>query len=233
MPTPESSTPRQREAAETRRREAIEQMHQDLAAKLTTFDDRDAWQRWLRFATGFHQYSFANSCMIYMAKPDATFVAGYQAWLAKGHQVRRGEKAIPILAPVTRLTPLEDANGNPVLDSAGRQISRRQMVGVRVVHVFDASQVDPPPQIQRPQPAQLVGQAPPSLWDSLAQLVAEEGFTLTRGDCSGANGYTNFATKEVRVRADVDDAQAARTLCHEAAHVLSMISYFGFRRGPV
>jgi hypothetical protein len=217
MPNSDKHTPQQREAGEASRREALEQMHRDLAEKLATFDDRDAWQRWLKFASGFHQYSFSNSCLIYMAKPDATLVAGYRTWLAKGHQVRRGEKSIPILAPVTRLVPLEDANGNPVLDTNGRP-----MTGVRVAHVFDASQVDPPPQTERPQPTLLAGQAPPGLWDSLARLVADEGFSLTRGDCGGANGYTNFATKEVRVRADVDDAQSARTLCHEAAHVLTM-----------
>ncbi len=222
MPKSDKHTPQQREAAEASRREAIEQMHRDLAAKLATFDDRDAWQRWLKFASGFHQYSFSNSCLIYMAKPDATLVAGYRTWLAKGHQVRRGEKSIPILAPVTRLLPFEDANGNAVLDTNGRPITRRQMTGVRVAHVFDASQVDPPPQTERPQPSLLAGQAPPGLWDSLARLVAAEGFSLTRGDCGGANGYTNFATKEVRVRADVDDAQSVRTLCHEAAHALTM-----------
>ena len=222
MARSDSYTFEQRDAADLARREVLEQMHADLASKLATFDDRDAWQRWLKFAAGFHQYSFANTCLIYMAKPEATLVAGYQSWLAKGHQVRRGEKAIPILAPVTRLVPLEDAHGSPILDANGRQITRRQMLGVRVAHVFDASQVDPPPQTERPQPALLTGQAPPGLWDSLAQLVADEGFTVTRGDCGGANGYTNFAAKEVRVRADVDDAQSVRTLCHEAAHLLTM-----------
>ncbi|PKQ23733.1 MAG: hypothetical protein CVT65_06640 [Actinobacteria bacterium HGW-Actinobacteria-5] len=222
MARSDSYTSEQRDAADLARREVLEQMHADLASKLATFDDRDAWQRWLKFAAGFHQYSFANTCLIYMAKPEATLVAGYRTWLAKGHQVRRGEKSIPILAPVTRLVPLEDAKGNPALDPAGRPIAHRQMVGVRVAHVFDASQVDPPPQTERPQPTLLVGQAPPGLWDSLAQLVADEGFTITRGDCGGANGYTDFAAKQVRVRADVDDAQSVRTLCHEAAHIFTM-----------
>ncbi|WP_232233119.1 ArdC-like ssDNA-binding domain-containing protein, partial [Sedimentibacter sp. B4] len=66
-------------------------MHRELAAKLATFDDRDVWQQWLRFAGSFHQYSFSNTCLILMAKPDATLVAGYRAWQTKGHQVRRGE----------------------------------------------------------------------------------------------------------------------------------------------
>lgn len=215
-------TSQQRDAADAIRREVVEQMHHDLAARLATFDDRDAWQRWLKFASGFHQYSFSNTCVIYMAKPDATLVAGYRAWQAKGHQVRRGETAIKVFAPVTRTVPIEDANGKPVLDANGRQVTRRQMIGVKVASVFDASQVEPPPQVERPKPTLLVGQAPPGLWDSLTQLVTDEGFTVARGDCGGANGYTDFAAKEIRVRADVDDSQAVRTLSHEAAHILTM-----------
>ena len=221
-------------AADSIRREAVEQMHRDLAAKLATFDDRQVWEQWLRFARTFHQYSFSNTCLILMSNPNATMVAGYRGWQAKGHQVRRGEQAIKVFAPVTRTVPLEDANGRPVLDDTGQQVTRRQLVGVKPASVFDASQVDPPPQLQRPQPTLLTGEAPPGLWDALAQLVESEGFTVTRGDCAGANGVTDFTTKEVRVRADVDAAQSVKSLCHEAAHVLTMdaadIAAYGSRQ---
>jgi hypothetical protein len=211
-----------RDEADAARRDLIEQMHHELADKLTTFDDRENWQRWLTFAGSFHQYSFLNTCLILMAKPDATLVAGYRAWQAKGHQVRRGEKAIKVFAPVTRKIPIEDADGRPALDDHGRPLHRYQLVGTKVASVFDASQVDPPPQLERPQPQLLVGQAPPGLWDALTELLAGEGFTVTRGDCGAANGLTDFTNKQVRVRLDVDDAHAVRTLSHEAGHVLTM-----------
>ena len=234
MTSSSKPTPQQRDASDTIRRELLEQMHRDLAAKLTTFDDRDAWQQWLKFASGFHQYSFSNTCLILMAKPEATLVAGYRAWQAKGHQVRRGETAIKVFAPVTRKVPLEDAGGKPAMDANGRLVTRRQVVGVRIAHVFDASQVEPPPETERPLPSLLVGEAPPGLWDSLAQLVTDEGFTVTRGDCGGANGYTDFSARQVRVRGDVDDSQAAKSLCHEAAHLLTMdasdIATYGSRQ---
>src|SRR5690606_13881571 len=57
-------------------------------------------------------------------------------------------------------------------------------------------------------------------WDALAQLAEARGYTVQRGDCNGANGRTYFDTKTVRVRADVDDAQAVKTLAHELGHVL-------------
>ena len=153
-------------------------------------------------------------------KPDATVIAGYRAWQAMGHQVRRGETAIKILGPVTRKVELVDrSTGEPIRDDQGRPQFVRQLVGVRPVSVFDASQVDPPVQTP-PAPTLLRGEAPPGLWDSLAELVSAEGFRLTRGDCGGANGLTDYAGREVRVRADVDDAQAAKSLIHELAHVL-------------
>ena len=54
----------------------------------------------------------------------------------------------------------------------------------------------------------------------LAAHIADAGFTLERGGCGGANGYTNHTTRTVRVRDDVDDNQAVKTLAHELGHVL-------------
>jgi hypothetical protein len=213
-------TDAQREAADRARRETVEQLHEQLADGIANLDDKDAWQRWLGMASKLHRYSFNNVMLTMLQKPDATMIAGYRAWQAMGHQVRRGEKAIKILGPVTRKVELVDrTTGEPIRDNDGRPQYVRQLVGVRPVSVFDASQVDPPVE-PPPEPTLLRGQAPPGLWDSLAQLVEAEGFQLTRGDCGGANGLTDYLSREVRVRADVDDAQAVKTLAHELAHVL-------------
>ncbi len=213
-------TEAQRVAADRARRETVEQLHEQLADGIANLDDKDAWQRWLGMASKLHRYSFNNVVLTMLQKPDATMIAGYRAWQAMGHQVRRGEKAIKILGPVTRKVELVDRHtGEPIRDNDGRTQYTRQLVGVRPVSVFDASQVDPPVQTP-PEPMLLRGQAPPGLWDSLAELVETEGFRLTRGDCGGANGLTDYLGREVRVRADVDDAQAVKTLAHELAHVL-------------
>ena len=210
----------QREAADRARRETIEQLHQQLADNIANLDAKDAWQRWLGMAAKLHRYSFGNVTLTLLQMPTATMIAGYRAWQAMGHQVRRGERAIKILGPVTRKVELVDrVTGAPIRDADGRPQYVRQMVGVRPVSVFDASQVDPPVQAP-PEPTLLRGQAPPGLWDSLAELVEAEGFRLTRGDCGGANGLTDYTGREVRVRADVDDAQSTKSLIHELAHVL-------------
>lgn len=95
----------------------------------------------------------------------------------------------------------------------------RQLRGFKVVYVFDISQTEGEP-LPDVRPQLLAGEAPAGLWESLAGQVAELGYELQRGECGGANGYANGKTRMVRVRADVDDAQAVKTLAHELAHIL-------------
>ena len=75
---------------------------------------------------------------------------------------------------------------------------------------------DPLPDVA---PAVLTGPAPAGLWDDLAEHVTRHGYSPERGDCAGANGYTDPARRVVKVRDDVDDAQAVKTLAHELGHI--------------
>ena len=162
-------TQEQREAADEARRELVEQLHQRLADGIATLDNRNEWQRYLAFAESFHSYSFGNQILIMLQNADATAVAGYRAWQAKGYQVRRGEQAIRILGPVTRRVPLTNKDGEPLLDESGRQRHGQQIVGVKPVAVFDIAQVDGPRPPEAPRPVLLTGEAPPGLWDQLAE----------------------------------------------------------------
>ena len=154
-----------------------------------------------------------------MQRPEATAVAGYRAWLAKGRQVRRGEKGIQVFAPVTQRVPRLDAAGNPVVGPEGKPVIETRMVGVKPTSVFDVSQTDGLPIPQPPEVKLLTGEAPAGLWASLVGYCESKGFAVSRGDCGSANGVTRFDSREVVVRPDVDDAQAVKTLAHEAAHV--------------
>lgn len=214
-----SEADKERFAAE--RREKLDAMHDQLTSAIMSLQNGQEWTSWLKFASGFHRYSFNNTVLMWSqaqlaAKPMPTMVAGYRAWKAKGCSPRAGE-GMRIFAPVSVKVPLRDEGGQPIQDPAGDPVLVRRMVGVKPVTVWDIAGVDgstPPP----PMPRLLEGQAPPGLWDALAQLVDEAGYRLSRGPCDGANGWTNYATKEIRVREDVDDAQAVKTLVHELAH---------------
>ncbi|MBB1515647.1 hypothetical protein H5398_06610 [Tessaracoccus sp. MC1679] len=212
-----------RAAAAEARQATLDKLHTQLSDGVLALNDPQAWRAWLKFSSQFHRYSFGNSLLIMLQDPQATHVAGYQAFKAMGRQVRRGETGIKVLAPITRREPRLDDAGQPVRDDQGRVVHRAHVVATKPVTVFDIRQTDGPP---LPDPkigeaALLTGQAPDGLWDRLQSLLEERGFDVRRGaDLGGANGYTDFGQRLVMVRDDVDDAQAVKTLAHEAGHVL-------------
>ena len=203
------------------RRATVEQLHAQLADRISKLESQQVWQEWLKLMQSLHRYSFNNTLLILAQRPDATMVAGFGVWKQRGHWVRKGEKAIRVLAPITKAVDLYDEQVDPLRDTNGRSRHTWRVVGVKPVSVFDASQVEPPVKLP-PQPQLLTGQAPPGLWDSLAELATVEGFTVTRGDCGPANGFINFADREIRIRPDIDDLQACKTLAHEIGHALTM-----------
>ncbi|MCW5951371.1 MAG: hypothetical protein KIT69_03860 [Propionibacteriaceae bacterium] len=211
-------TPQERAEA---RRNTVEQLHTQLTEQVSKLDSLEAWQRWLGLVRSLHSYSFSNTLLIAAQRPDATMVAGFSTWKQRGHSVRKGEKAIKILAPILQKVPMLDDAGRPVVDENGEPRFRRQMVGVKPVNVFDAGQVTPPVE-GPPRPQLLTGEAPAGLWESLSELALIEGYTVTRGDCGAANGHIDFEAHRIRIRADVDELMACKSLCHEVAHALTM-----------
>ncbi len=169
------------------------------------------WQTMLDVASRFRTYSPNNVWLILAQRPDATRVAGYHTWRNLDRWVRKGEHGIAVLAPIVTRTKPIDPSDDPELV--------RVLRGFKIVHVFDISQTDGA-ELADVTPTLLTGDAPADAWGMLATHITNAGFTLQRGDCDGANGYTNHATRTVRVRDDVDDTQAVKTLAHELGHVL-------------
>jgi hypothetical protein len=91
---------------------------------------------YLAFVSRFHKYSHTNQMLIFCQKPDATLVAGYRTWQDMGHQVRAGEQAIKIMAPIFRKHLEENELGEP--------IPLQKLVGFKAVSVFDSSQLTEP-----------------------------------------------------------------------------------------
>lgn len=185
--------------------------HEKLTASVAALTTSEAWGQMLRVAGRFHRYSPNNVLLITVQRPDATLVAGYRAWAQLGRQVQRGERGIAMLAPVIRKVETPDVTDG---DEAVRRLR-----GFRIAHVFDVSQTEGKP-LPDCGPTLLAGGSPHGLWDRLVDQVHTAGFSLDRGDCGAANGYTDHLSHHVRVRADVSPAQACKTLAHELAHVM-------------
>lgn len=196
-------------ATDEARAHRLEQMHEALVAKTEALATSEGWLEYLSFAARFRQYSLNNTLLILLQMPEASRVASYKKWLEVGRQVRKGEKSLQIFAPMTRSR--EDKK-------TGEE--RRYVSGFRLVPVFDVSQTDGDPLPEQVRPVLLDGQAPEGLWESLESLVTANGYTVERVDCGRANGVTIPALKVIRVRPDVSDLQAVKTLAHEVGHML-------------
>jgi antirestriction protein ArdC len=204
------------------RTDKLTDAHQRLAQAVADLVSGDDWQAFLALAAKLHGYSARNVLLILSQAPWATQVAGYRTWQQLGRQVRAGEKGIAILAPCRYRSTADSDQGEQGDDdgAASGQAGRVVVRGFRVVYVFDVASTDGDALAQPVRPELLRGEAPAGLWDGLAALVTAEGYTVERGDCGGANGVTRFDTRMVRIRDDVDDSQACRSLSHELGHVL-------------
>ena len=159
----------------------VEQLQADIEQGVADLVEGEDWQQWLRVASRFPRYSFRNTLLIQAQRPDATVVMGYRAWQALGHQVRKAEKSISILAPCTYKTHRNDDDDRDDEEPAKKGTTRRVLRGFRIAHVFDLSSTDGETVRPPAPPALLEGEAPAGLWEALAVQVEAAGFTLSRG----------------------------------------------------
>lgn len=218
-----------------------------LAAEVASLVTGDDWRQFLDFQSTLHDYSANNVMMIFaqhakayeegrVPDPAPSYIAGFETWRALGRSVDRGQHGYAVLAPM-RSTRREarDAEGNVRAlrrgdkASVGETETRTAILrGFTVATVFDASQTSGKNLPDPPRPRLLVGEAPRGLGEAVKGLIESKGFdvdTVTNADhLQGANGQTNWFTKKVLVRADMDDAAMVKTLIHEAGHVLLHLS---------
>ncbi len=216
-----------------RRRTDRERLEKAARALLSS----EGWQRWVRVRStnGLSRYSFGNQLLIAMQRPDATYVAGFRAFLDLNRCVRKGERAIRILAPMSVRTG-ETATQRSGIDSDDDR-SRRTVF--RAVSVFDVSQTDPLP---GKEPLPLHPPTEPIEGDSHAhllaplQLLAEElGYTVSRRVLDGpADGWCDSKKHDIVVNEDLSANAQVRVLVHEVAHALGVgYGQYGRQRAEV
>jgi hypothetical protein len=152
--------------ASSRKEEVLTSLTDGIAALTTSAQ----WETWLRAQSRFHHYSFNNVILIQIQDPDATRVAGFHTWKALGRSVRKGEKAIWILAPMTRKVAAEDAEQADETKPGARVLS-----GFKPVPVFDIHQTDgePLPEVS----SRLQGDEP-GVYTQLIAVARSIGYTV-------------------------------------------------------
>lgn len=193
-----------REEALFRSEDAIKELAQALSQGKS-----DVLCNYLDAMSKFHHYSFGNCMLIYMQKPDATFVAGFHRWKEFHRWVKKGEKGIAILAPLARKVKSDPENN-------GEEPKEKKVIlGFRTVFVFDVTQTEGKPM---PEFASLSGN-PGELQGRLENLVHDHGIQLSYVDSlGGANGVS--LDGRIEILQSLDPPQRFSTTVHELAHEL-------------
>jgi hypothetical protein len=222
------------EAERAERRQADRDRLEQAARALLS---SEGWQRWLRVRStnGLSRYSFGNQLLIAMQCPHATYVAGFRAFLALDRCVRKGERAIRILAPMSVPTRGSGTEG-PEVGEDGEQ--RRRTV-FRAVAVFDVSQTEglpgtEPVSLDAPsQPIQ--GDTHAHLLPGLRALAGELGYNVDRRRLDGpADGWCDSQQHEIVINDELPANAQVRILVHEIAHALGVgYSDYGRSRAEV
>ena len=206
-------------------RERLQQITAGIEQGIKELFESEKYMRYLSVMSRFHRYSVNNTMLIYMQKPDATLVAGYNKWKNQFERhVKRGEHGITIIAPTPFKKKIEEQKLDPdtkapMLDAEGKIIMEEREVEIpmfRPVKVFDVSQTD--------------GKPLPELASSLSGNVQNyEAFmeALRRSApvplsvepmAENMDGYFSPDQQRIAIRAGMSEVQTVSAAVHEIAH---------------
>ena len=206
-------------------RERLQQITAGIEQGIKELFESEKYMRYLSVMSRFHRYSVNNTMLIYMQKPDATLVAGYNKWKNQFERhVKKGEHGITIIAPTPFKKKIEEQKLDPdtkapMLDQDGKVIMEEREVEIpmfRPVKVFDVSQTD--------------GKPLPELASSLSGNVQNyEAFmeALRRSApvplsvepmAANMDGYFSPDQQRIAIRAGMSEVQTVSAAVHEIAH---------------
>lgn len=171
----------------------------------------EKYMEYLRFMSSFYEYSINNSILIWSQMPEATLVAGFKAWQAKGRTVKKGEKGIVIIAPCPHkaVKKVKDENGNEVEKEV-------KYTTFRAAYVFDISQTEGE---DVPRMCALLEGDVDQFDDLVEKLIAVAPVPVEfKAFESPANGYFDRAEQKIVVQPDRSEVHKLKTLIHEIAH---------------
>lgn len=207
-------------------KQKVKEITDKLEAGLKELFESEKYKSYLSTMSKFHNYSFNNTLLIAMQKPEATLVAGYQAWQKNFERhVNKGEKAIRILAPAPykikeERDKLDPVTGEMMFDENGMPQKEETEVTIpafRAVSVFDVSQTDGKP-IPELEVNELLSTAE-GYEDFVQALMNISPVPIAFEDIPGdSKGYFSTAEKRIAVQENMSESQTLKTMVHEVAH---------------
>lgn len=210
------------------REEQLKQITEQLEQGVAEIFTSEKYTEYLNTMAKFHNYSFNNTLLIAMQKPEATLVAGYQAWQKKfNRQVKRGEKGIQIIAPAPykekqEIEKTDPETGEIVIGEDGQpetEVVERVITRFRVTTVFDVSQTTGEP-IPEFEVSELEGDVL-IYHDFIEALKMVAPVPIRFIEIDGeAKGFYQLVDKYIAVQPGMSEAQTMKTAVHETAHAV-------------
>ena len=207
-------------------KQRVQELTDKLEQGLQDLFNSDSYRNYLSTMSKFHNYSFNNTLLIAMQKPDATLVAGYKAWQKNFERhVNKGEKAIRILAPTPYKIKEERDKIDPVtqellLDKDGNPQKEEVEITIpafRAVSVFDVSQTDGKP-IPELAAKELLSDVE-GYQDMIRAVEAISPVPIELEEIAGdSKGYYDREAKRIAVQENMSESQTLKTMIHEVAH---------------
>jgi len=193
-------------------KDTIEEAIKTLAEGIDEARASEEFRAWLEVTARFHEYSLNNTILIARYKPDATLVAGYRTWQKVHRQVKKGEKGIPIFAPIRYTKKVKEAE-----EEGDTEIEK--VAGFRIVYVFDISQTegDPLPELDHTLTGDDEG-----LLEKLTQTARSLGYRVEFADLHKGGRKPNGVASpgQITIHSGLEPLGACKTLTHELAHQL-------------
>lgn len=212
--------------AENRNAQQVREITDKLEQGIKELFESERFKEYLRTMSKFYSYSFNNTLLIAMQKPDATYVAGYTSWQRNfDRQVMKGEKGIKILAPAPYKTQeerekIDPVTQKPVIGADGNAVTETVEVlrpAFKVVSVFDVSQTD-----GKELPDIIVDELKGTVenyeafFDALKQ---ESPVPISFEDIPGcAKGFFSPVESRIAIQEGMSEIQTVKTAIHEIAH---------------
>ena len=206
-------------------RERLREITDGIEQGIKELFESEKYMRYLSVMSRFHRYSVNNTMLIYMQKPDATLVAGYNKWRDQFERhVKKGEHGITIIAPTPYKKKIEEQKLDPdtkapILDKDGKIVTEEKEIEIpmfRPVKVFDVSQTDGKP---LPELASSLSGNVPNYEAFMEALRRSAPVPITfEAMAADTDGYFSADHQKIAIRQGMSEVQTVSATVHEIAH---------------
>ena len=206
-------------------RERLQEITAGIEQGIKELFESEKYMRYLSVMSKFHRYSVNNTMLIYMQKPEATLVAGFNKWKNQfARHVKKGEHGITIIAPTPYKKNIEEMKRDPdthapILDADGKAVMEEKEIEIpmfRPVKVFDVSQTDgkPLPELA----SSLSGTVPH--YEAFLEALRRSAPVPIEFEAMAANmdGYFSPDRQRIAIREGMSEVQTVSAAVHEVAH---------------